>query len=113
VHPLQPIGAWAPVRAMLPRSIRNANAELLALRAELLALQPRLARITAPVLIVHGGADTLVPVENVPYMQRHLNGTAVQTRVLAGRNHFLPWNAAQEVHDAIAWGVATAVRAES
>ena len=33
IHPMQWVGAWAPVRALLPRVLRNANAELMALQA--------------------------------------------------------------------------------
>lgn len=104
IHPLQWLGAWAPVRALLPRAIRNSNAELMALRAELVELESLLPCVRAPVLIVHGIADDLVPVANVPYMQTRLRGSScVQTRLLPGRNHFLPWNAESEVRSAIAW----------
>lgn len=106
LHPLQPLGAWAPVRAMLPRAIRNANAELMALRPELVALQPLLAHITAPVRIVHGTADALVPVANVAYLQAQLRGArCVDTVLLEGRNHFLPWNSEDQVRAAIDWAV--------
>jgi pimeloyl-ACP methyl ester carboxylesterase len=102
IHPVQRVGAWAPVRGLLPRALRNANAELMALQAELLALAPMLPRITAKVLIVHGTLDDLVPVANVPYMQAHLSGArCVRTTLLEGRNHFLPWNAEAAVREAI------------
>jgi pimeloyl-ACP methyl ester carboxylesterase len=82
------------VRRLLPRAIRNANAELMALQPELVALQDLLARITAPVFIVHGTADDLVPVANVPFMQQRLRAARCrETLLLEGRNHFLPWNA--------------------
>jgi pimeloyl-ACP methyl ester carboxylesterase len=91
------------IRSLLPRAIRNANAELMALEPELLALQPLLSRITAPVYIVHGTLDDLVPAINVPYMQAQLSGsTCVKTTLLEGRNHFLPWNAEAQVREAIA-----------
>lgn len=108
IHPMQWFGAWAPVRALLPRAIRNANAELMALRPELLELEALLPRVRAPVLIVHGDADDLVPVANVDFMRARLAGArCVQTRVLPGRNHFLPWNAEPEVRAALAWATAT------
>jgi pimeloyl-ACP methyl ester carboxylesterase len=91
------------VRGLLPRAIRNANAELMALRPELVALGPLLPRITTKVVIVHGTADDLVPLANVPYMQARLTGTrCLQTVLLDGRNHFLPWNSADAVRAAIA-----------
>lgn len=104
IHPLQPLGTWWPVRQLLPRAIRNANAELMALRPELVQLAGLLARITAPVIIVHGSADALVPLANVPYMQSHLSAVRCrETVVLAGTNHFLPWNSEAAVRAAIGW----------
>jgi pimeloyl-ACP methyl ester carboxylesterase len=104
IHPMQPLGAWRPLRALLPRAIRNANDELMALRPELVELAALLPRITAPVLIVHGSDDDLVPVANVPFMEARLTGARCRvTRVLAGRNHFLPWNAESDVRAAISW----------
>jgi pimeloyl-ACP methyl ester carboxylesterase len=106
IHPLQPLGTWWPVRKMLPRALRNANAELMALQPELVALAGMLDQITAPVLIVHGTADTLVPVANVPFMQAHLaRARCRSTRLLDGANHFLPWNAEPVVRSAIDWAV--------
>jgi pimeloyl-ACP methyl ester carboxylesterase len=99
---MQRAGAWAPVRALLPRVLRNANAELMALKPELQALALLLPRITAKVLIVHGTKDDLVPVANVDFMQAHLPGSrCVRTLLLEGRNHFLPWNSAEVVRDAV------------
>lgn len=102
-HPLQHVGDWAPVRFLLGRTLRNANAELMALRRELEYLAPRLALIRAPVVIVHGSADDRVPFATVAYLQRMLTGSRrVETVVLEGANHFLPWNAADAVRRAIA-----------
>jgi pimeloyl-ACP methyl ester carboxylesterase len=102
IHPMQHVGAWAPVRGLLPRAIRNANAELMEFKPELLALQPLLPAIKARVIIVHGELDDLVPVANVPFMQAQLTGAAcVKTILLPGRNHFLPWNSADVVRDAV------------
>ena len=102
VHPMQYVGAWSPVRSLLPRAIRNANAELMALEPELQALALLLPRITAKVVIVHGTLDDLVPVANVPFMQARLTGArCVQTVLLEGRNHFLPWNSEDAVRSAL------------
>jgi pimeloyl-ACP methyl ester carboxylesterase len=102
IHTMQRLGAWAPVRAILPRVIRNANAELLALKPELQALGAMLPRVTARVLIVHGTRDDLVPVANVAYMQsRFQNAASVRTVLLEGRNHFLPWNSEAEIRQAL------------
>ncbi|MCW5664376.1 MAG: alpha/beta fold hydrolase [Piscinibacter sp.] len=109
VHPLQPLGAWPPLRALLPRAIRNANAELLALQPELVELGALLPRITAPVRILHGTADALVPVANVDYLRRRLTGArCIDTLLLPGANHFLPWNASERVRAAIEAAVRSA-----
>jgi hypothetical protein len=42
-------------------------------------------------------------VANVPFMQARLTGArCVQTTLLPGRNHFLPWNSEADVRAAIA-----------
>ena len=102
IHPMQWVGAWAPVRWMLPRALRNANAELMALKPELEALAAVLPGLLPPVFIVHGTQDDLVPVANVAFMQARLGGArCVKTTLLEGRNHFLPWNSAELVREAI------------
>lgn len=102
IHPLQHLGAWPPLRTLLPRTLRNANSELMALKPELEALGALLPRIRAKVVIVHGTQDDLVPVANVPYVQARLTGArCVRTVLLEGRNHFLPWNSEDAVRDAI------------
>lgn len=106
IHPMQWVGNWAAVRWFLPRTIRNANTELIALKPELVALARLLPKINAPVLIVHGTKDDLVPVANVSFMQAALTGArCVKTELLDGQNHFLPWNSAAVVRQAIAWAL--------
>jgi pimeloyl-ACP methyl ester carboxylesterase len=102
VHAMQHVGAWAPVRWLLPRAIRNANAELMALKPELDALGTILHSVKAKVVIVHGTADDLVPVANVAYMQERFSGArCISTVLLEGQNHFLPWNSEGAVREAL------------
>jgi pimeloyl-ACP methyl ester carboxylesterase len=99
---MQHVGAWAPVRWLLPRAIRNANAELMALKPELEALGTILPSVKAKVVIVHGTADDLVPVANVAYMQERFSGArCISTVLLEGQNHFLPWNSEGAVREAL------------
>ena len=107
IHPMQHLGAIWPIRPLLPRAIRNSNAELFALKPELLKLQTMLAVLRLPIVIVHGTDDALVPLANVSYMQRHLrSATCLETRQLQGVNHFLPWNSEAAVRSAIACALA-------
>jgi pimeloyl-ACP methyl ester carboxylesterase len=106
IHPLQPVGEWWPVRNLLPGNLRNANLELMGLQAELELLRDRLGDIRCPVVIVHGTDDDLVPYANVPFMVARLTGARSRdVRTLDRFNHFLPWNAQDEVRAAIARAV--------
>lgn len=106
IHFIQPLGEMWPVRALLPRAMRNANQELIGFKAELEALAPRLSQIKAPTVMVHGTDDALVPFANVAYMQQHLTGSAqLKTMVLKGQNHFLPWNSESTVREALSWAL--------
>lgn len=102
VHVMQSVGNWWGVRHLLPRALRNANHELLALRQELTSLAPRLASLAMPVEIVHGTDDNLTPFQNVPFMEAHMKNAPLSVTVLEGQNHFLPWNAKPEIDMAIA-----------
>jgi len=95
---IQHFGEWPGVRNMLPRIIRSANRELIALPHGLAELGPKLAKITAHISVIHSDDDVLVPFENVAYLKRELRDCAsfVEQR-LTGRNHFLPWNSYDEV----------------
>lgn len=103
VHPLQRLARRGPLRAVLPRTLRHANDELLALRGELDALAPDLARIRCPVFVVHGTHDRLVPVANVDYLQRKLVGAPIlEVELLRGQDHFLPWKAVAQLRRIVA-----------
>jgi pimeloyl-ACP methyl ester carboxylesterase len=103
---IQHVGDTWPISALLPRAMRNANREIIALEHELARLAPRLKFITQPVVIVHGTADDLVPYANVAFMRTHMTGTKVMdVTTMPGQNHFLPWNAKAQVLAAIAKAV--------
>lgn len=92
IYGIQYVAEWRGVRSMLPRTVRNANLELLGLKPQLEALAPRLSAIRCRVTIVQGTADTNVPFANLPFLQAHLTGAEkLRPIVLKGRNHFIPW----------------------
>lgn len=102
IHWAQPVGEWPGIRSMLPRALRNANRELMALKPELETLAPRLAAIRCPVEIVHGRRDGLVPYANVPFMQARLTKTPLNVVSLPEADHFIVWNQVATVRAAIA-----------
>jgi pimeloyl-ACP methyl ester carboxylesterase len=92
VHPLQELAALAFFEFLLPQELANANTELLALRPELEALAQDMARIAAPVTVIQGLSDTLVPPENATYIQTMLPSDTPKRMILIEEaDHFLPW----------------------
>ncbi len=101
-HPLQRLAAAPAIAAMMPRALAHSNAELLALRGELEALADDIGRIQAPVTILHGLRDTLVPTENTAYVAERLKGVARKRVVLVAQaGHFLHLLARGHVEDAL------------
>jgi pimeloyl-ACP methyl ester carboxylesterase len=89
-HPLQHLVATRVIRGLLPRALAHSNAELLALRRELEILSEGIGGIRAPVTMLQGLLDTLVPVENSAYLAARLVG-AIRRRVVfvEQAGHFL------------------------
>ena len=82
--------SWA-----LPRWLRQCNRELMTLKGDLLDLADELPGLRAPVVMLHGGQDRQVPVENVAYLRRKLEALGksdlFQELVFADYTHFIPW----------------------
>lgn len=90
IHTVQRLAALRAIRRLLPRALSHSNAELLALRGELEALAGRIERISAPVTVLQGLHDTLVPMENATYIARRLIGSERRRVILVDRaGHFL------------------------
>lgn len=60
----------------------------------------RLAKVTAPTLVIHGEADPLVPVEGGRDTAAHVRGAVLKT--IPGMGHDLPLELVDEIADAIA-----------
>ena len=77
---------------LVPPFAYSTNEEILALKESLEAAVPLWANITAPVVIIHGESDTLVPVANVDFMEEKLvNADSVEVIKIKNGSHFLPW----------------------
>lgn len=107
------LGLLLPVRAIMGKVLRTSNDEIMAAERQTLLLGELLKHVRAPISIVHGDADELVPIGNVEYMRNafdHLDEVSV--RVIEGEGHFLPWRREPEVRAAIE-AMAILVRTES
>ncbi len=81
-----------PLQYLLPGAFRPSNNEIWMAKKELVPLANQFASITCNVWIVHGDADKFVPVGNAAYAKKMLiNASSVQTKILAGAPHFIPW----------------------
>ncbi len=94
---IQSLGTLKPIASLLSRPINNANQELLGLKSGLIAQAERLKQISIPVSIVHGDRDPLVPIANVYYLQQMLKNASLDTLILKGKDHFLPWHSKSSV----------------
>jgi pimeloyl-ACP methyl ester carboxylesterase len=90
---IQYVGNTPPISWLLPKAASNSNKELIWLEGELNQLAEKLDRITQPVTVIHATDDSLVPYDNVPYMQKtFINTASLNIVTLEGVDHFLPWN---------------------
>jgi pimeloyl-ACP methyl ester carboxylesterase len=102
-HPLQRVAAIGAISWVLPRPLAHSNAELLALPAELAALGNKMESIRAPVTVLHGLHDTLVPPENASWLIDRLVGAARKRLLFVeGAGHFLHILASELVESALA-----------
>lgn len=94
--------ALSPMRWVIGRSLYTSNREIIALRGELEQLGPRLKEIQAPVYIMHGTNDWLVPYENTDYMKEMIPTHLVKEVItIRGGSHFLPWSEEDAIRDLI------------
>jgi pimeloyl-ACP methyl ester carboxylesterase len=77
---------------LLPGAFKPSNAEIWYLKKDLIPLAKQFAAITCKVWILHGDKDKFVPVANAFYAAKMLvNAQSVQTTILKGAPHFIPW----------------------
>lgn len=102
---LQYFFGWRVTSWVAPKPLRQCNRELLTAGGDLQAMQARLPRLAVPVVMLHGDIDPLVPVENVAWLEQHLEalgkGRLFGKIILPGVNHFIPWEHPAEVERAL------------
>lgn len=78
-------------QAFLSKMFKVTNLEMHVLDDELKKQQDDLSKIKAPITIIQGKKDWLVPPGNVDYAVYNIN-TKIKVISLLERGHFLPWN---------------------
>ena len=104
---LEERGRWRywvrAVKALTPTPLYVTNEEILALKDDLLAMDPLYEHFRTPTYYLHGTADILVPVENVLYAQKKMTRAPLEIKILPKANHFIPWSHREEVTQAISF----------
>ena len=99
---LQRVGCVWPFNRFVRDTWRIANEELIPLARELEKLREHLPKVEAPVRVLHGEQDSLVPFANVAYMAEQLSGSRdLRLVTFEDERHFLPFTRAEAVVGAI------------
>jgi pimeloyl-ACP methyl ester carboxylesterase len=106
---LEPDETWfrAPLatpflRWILPRSMRASNDEIYHLKPELQEMLPLWQRITAPVTVIQGDKDSLVPAANADFAKKMLtHASSVRMIRPSAVDHFIPWSNPELIHNGI------------
>lgn len=93
------------VRPALPRDMKNALAELQHQKPQLPAAKAALASLKIPVIVLHGDADTFIPVEAA---RRLAAANHAQFQLAPGGDHFLNACCVADVMRAVDAGIAAA-----
>lgn len=105
IHLLQKAAAHPLLEWTLPKAFRLSNEELIQLGPDLIELRHRLPELTVPIVMIHGGEDRLVPVENCDYLLDELRKAGLESLLTIDRhrewNHFIPWEHPSSVLKAI------------
>lgn len=83
--------SWRLWNWMLPRALLNSNREILPLRAELLAMEPLLPTVTAPVWVVQGARDNLVDPLNARFVEEAFTHAPVTVLWYEDLDHLIPF----------------------
>ncbi len=92
---------WRLFSWLVPTTLRVTNREILPLKRELELMVPLWARIQAPVTVIQGGKDRLVPSENADFAARMLAGKPLELVRIADMDHFVPWTHPQLITAAV------------
>lgn len=95
------LAAWPPLRALLPRDLRQSNDEMLPLQAELRRLQAEWPRLQRPLHLLQGMQDELVDPRTADHAEAVMPSPWVAVERHADTGHFLLWTHPERVIAAI------------
>jgi pimeloyl-ACP methyl ester carboxylesterase len=76
----------------VPKPLAEADLEILALKGQLVSMEPRWKNIRIPVTVIQGTSDALVSPENADFAQREItNSTALDIQRIPDQGHLIPW----------------------
>ncbi len=86
------VGRNTFINKILPISFRNSNAEMFALKNELLSLSQRLSKIQSKVHLLHGKADKIVPYKDSEWLYDKLSQSQKgKLEILNKNGHLMLW----------------------
>ncbi len=89
------------VRWALPAEMVQSNHEMMPLATELAALEPMLATLHVPLVLMQGGKDSLVDPRTADEVEKRTPKAWLTVQRLPSDNHFVLWENPQTVIDAI------------
>lgn len=92
---------WRLLSWLVPTTLRVTNREILPLKRELELMTPLWSSIQAPVTVIQGDKDRLVPRENADFAARMLAGKPLEMVRIAEMDHFVPWTHPQLITAAV------------
>ena len=96
------VARWWIVYPFLTDFLKVSNKEMWACREQVAELDPLLDRITCPVVVIHGTADTLVPFETIQYSVERLGDNEyLYVSVLIGEDHSITKLRREEVRETV------------
>jgi pimeloyl-ACP methyl ester carboxylesterase len=91
-----------PLNYFIPGSFRPSNRELMYFKQDVYDLLEDFAKVKCRVYLIHGEKDKWVPPGNVTYAKQKLtNAKSVDTLILKGSNHFIPWTRMNDIKEVL------------
>ncbi|MGB3081046.1 MAG: alpha/beta hydrolase, partial [Saprospiraceae bacterium] len=101
LEPKSPWRKWIDlplIKELFPVALTVSNEELMPLRHDLIMIEDDWDRIHAPVTLIQGTKDVLVPYQNLEYaIEKLTQADTVRTLIFEGESHFIPWSRKDEI----------------